>query len=232
MATYEECKAELGRQLRNREGVRLFCERWHIGPASNNRWETDEQYVTGNIEYIVDQAHRSGTLNRLSLHLGLPTDPEAARRMAAAGNQGKYKVAVVAALVGSLLTFTLPLLYNRIVRGPKVIDQDPRVILDWYKSFENEAAAQLTAKELYYGKYVAAKGRITQIGTSLNSPRSTVSIDPVVCFVDFADAAGLREGQLVKVVGRISAITGGGGCIQLYDCRFRVIHERRESDLP
>ena len=148
----------------------------------------------------------------------------------------KYKIAVVSALVGaavgSVMTFFMPLLYQRVVDGPKPIDQSPRQILDWFNSFDNRAAALMTAQDLYIGKYVNETGVVSRIGRSSNSPQAIVFVGSVVCFLDYSDAAGLSEGETVTVVGRIAAIKGGESGLQLHDCRFRSIGPPGESDLP
>lgn len=79
--------------------------------------------------------------------------------------------AVVGAIAGSALTVQFPLVPVEIFTPPEKAesttvlrtDATPQELLSWYRSFDNDAQAQVLAEAMYYGRRVRWSGRVRRL---------------------------------------------------------------------
>jgi len=111
----------------------------------------------------------------------------------------------VGAVLGSVLSFSLPILYDRLTESnvEETLDETPTELLLWYKTFGNKIRADRRVKEKYAGKYVEWEGTIEEVRSSFGG--GYLFLPSFLAFFDGEESLlGLRKGDHVRVRGQLS----------------------------
>ena len=151
------------------------------------------------------------------------------------------KNTIIGAIVGSILTFTLPKLYNylftdsvakesadptiKIADNDKVnttakefVTQTPIELTAWYSKIANDVQANMLAEKLYYGKFIKFSGTIDRM-EHYPGDKIKIRTGNVSAFFDInSPVATLTTNDKINFAGRIVSITGN--TVQVHDCEL------------
>jgi len=116
--------------------------------------------------------------------------------------------AVMGAVIGSILTFALPRLWDYFTRPSPKLPVTAQDLTSWFAQAENKLEASEKANKLYYGKYVTWPGTVEYVGPKKSS-FMPVHLQSFVAWFDMDDEVliSFTKGKQVTITGRIYFIS-------------------------
>lgn len=133
--------------------------------------------------------------------------------------------ALLGAIVGSVLTFALPLVWNYFTAPPApppVLSVTPEQLTSWHKGINQPVQANALAEQMYYGKWVRWEGEVREID-DFPFGQGTLSFENFQAFCSREQVKTIKIGDKVRVLGKLGRISND--LVLLIDCRFERIGE-------
>lgn len=135
------------------------------------------------------------------------------------------RIAVVAALlgaiVGSLLTFGLPLAWTYFTAAPSTeLSVTPEQLKSWHKGINQAVQANVLAEQMYYGKWIRWEGEVLGID-DFPPPKASLAFENFAAFCNREQVKAIKIGDKVSVLGKLHYITND--IVLLDDCRLERV---------
>jgi hypothetical protein len=138
---------------------------------------------------------------------------------------------LLGAIVGSVLTFALPLVWNYLTAPPApptlpapptVLSVTPNQLMSWYKGINHPVQANTLAREMYYGKWVRWEGEVSYID-DYPSGQGTLGFGNFAISCSREQVSRIKIGDKLRVLGTLHTITKD--VVWLDDCELEWIDE-------
>jgi hypothetical protein len=145
------------------------------------------------------------------------------------GGRHPLRIAVVSsllgAIVGSLLTFGLPIAWNYFtapLAPPTVLSVTPEQLTSWHKGINQPVQANALAEQMYYGKWVSWEGEVRGID-DFPAGQGTLYFENFAASGSREQVKTIKIGDQVRVLGKLRNISND--LVLLNDCRLELIGE-------
>lgn len=131
--------------------------------------------------------------------------------------------ALLGAIVGSVLTFGLPLVWNYFTAPPApptVLSVTPEQLTSWHKGINQPVQANALAEQMYYGKWVRWEGEVRGID-DFPAGQGTLYFENFAASGSREQVEPIKIGDKVRVLGKLRDITNDH--VLLNDCRLEQI---------